>query len=128
MMDLLQLRQAIEVSWDEKTSHLAVKQDDNPALGQCYPTSWLVQQYFPEMEIVKGRVWNGQEEETHFWNVLEADSKKYDIDLTWQQFPHGSYVMSYEVLDRKNLSDGPGTVKRCSILKERVEKKLERNS
>lgn len=124
MTNLLRLRRAIESSWDEKTSYLAVKQDGNPALGQCYPTSWLVQQYFPKMEIVKGIVWNGDEEETHFWNVLEVGGVKYDIDLTWQQFPHGSYVKSYETLNRNNLGDGPETVKRCSILAERVKKIL----
>ncbi len=125
MVDMVKLRQALEASWDEKTSYRAVKETGNPALGQCYPTSWLVQQYFPEVEIAKGIVWNGNEEETHFWNILEVDDRMYHIDLTWQQFPQGSYVKSYIVLDRKNLGDEPETIERCSILKNRVEDNMQ---
>lgn len=54
--DLLKIREALEASWDEKTSYLAVKQEGNPALGQCYPTSRVVQHFFPETEIIKGKV------------------------------------------------------------------------
>lgn len=97
--DLLKLREAIEASWDELTAYLGVKQEGNPALGNCYPTSWVVQHFFPETEIIKDRVWNGTEEETHFWNGLMTSGTMYHIDLSWQQFPAGSSVKSYEVLD-----------------------------
>lgn len=40
--DLLLLREALEASWDEKTSYLGVKEKGNPALGQCYPTFRVV--------------------------------------------------------------------------------------
>ena len=126
--DLLKLRTALETSWDEKTSYQAVKKEGNPSLGQCYPTTWLLQQYFPELEIVKGIVWNGKEEETHFWNLLEANGTSYYIDLTWQQFPPGSYVKSFKVLDRNKLGDGPSTIERCNILKSRVEMFLEKQN
>lgn len=126
-IDLLALRRAIEASWDEKTSYLAVKKAGNPALGQCYPTAWLLQQYFPELEIVKGIVWNGTKEETHFWNILEQGGQQYSFDFTWQQFPLGSYVKSFDTLDRNNLGDGPETITRCRILKSRVEKYLQKN-
>lgn len=126
MIDLLKLRRAIEASWDERTSYLAVQESGNPSLGQCYPTSWLVQQYFPEFEIAKGEVWNGKEVETHFWNILKTDAAEYPLDLTWQQFPHGSYVKNCVILDRNNLGDGPETVKRCSLLKSRVEAHLQK--
>ncbi len=124
MIDLLKLREALEASWDEQTSYRAVKQVGNPSLGQCYPTSWLIQQYFPEVEIIKGEVWNGTSEKAHFWNMIEIEGVRYYIDFTWQQFPPGSRVVSSRVLDRHNLGDGPSTVKRCSILKDRVEKYL----
>lgn len=123
--DLLQLREAIEASWDEKTSYLAVKKKGNPALGQCYPTTWVIQQFYPEMEIVKGTVWNGNEDETHFWNVLFVNEIPYYIDLTWQQFPRGSYVKSFKILDRNNLGDSPQTVERCRLLKGRIEAYLQ---
>lgn len=122
--DLLQLRRAIEASWDENTSYRAVRQIGNPALGQCYPTSWVVQQYYPKMEIVKGRVWNGSQEESHFWNVIDTNGALYHVDLTWQQFPPGSYVRSFEILDRNNLGDGPDTKARCSLLLQRTRANL----
>ncbi len=78
------------------------------------------------MEIVKGKVWNGHKEETHFWNILSVNDSSYHIDLTWQQFPHGSYVKSYVILDRTKLNDGPETVKRCGILRKRVEARLQK--
>jgi hypothetical protein len=125
---LLQLREALEASWDDKTSFRAVKKKGNPALGQCYTTTWLVQQFFPEMEIIKGKVWNGTELEVHFWNGLPAKDKLYHIDLTWQQFPAGSSVRDYEILDRINLGDGPTTVKRCQLLKQRVLEYLDKQA
>jgi hypothetical protein len=126
MPDLLKLREALEASWDEKTAYLAVKRDGNPALGQCYPTTWLIQQYFPETEIAKGTVWNGHEKETHFWNILESNGIQYHIDLTWQQFPPGSYVKEFKILDRNKLGDGPETIKRCALLRTRVEKYMKK--
>lgn len=124
--NLLQIREALEASWDEKTSYLAVKQKGNPALGQCYPTSRVVQHYFREMEIIKGTVWNGKTNEVHFWNGLQVDGSLYHIDLSWQQFPNGSAVRSFEILDRKSLHDSDATVKRCELLLDRVEKYLEK--
>lgn len=126
MINLLELRQAIEESWDEKTSYLNVKQDGNQALGQCYPTSWLIQQYFPEMEIIKGTVISDSKEDIHFWNILKVNEIEYHIDLTWQQFPVGAHVKSYSILDRKKLGDGPETIKRCEILSRRVKAHLQK--
>lgn len=123
-VDLLKIREALEVSWDEKTSYLAAEQKGNPALGQCYPTSRVVQHFFPETEIVKGKVWNGKEVETHFWNVLKAGDEFYHIDLSWQQFPNGSSVRSFEILDREKLNDSDTTIMRCELLLERVEEYL----
>lgn len=121
--DLFQLREALEASWDEKTSYLAVRQEENPALGQCYPTSRVVQHFFPEMEIIKGKVWNGKEVEGHFWNALQVNGKIYHIDLTWQQFPPGSSVRSFEILDRDTIDDSESTIKRCELLLERVSRR-----
>lgn len=127
-IDLPQLREALEASWDEKTSYLAAKEKGNPALGQCYPTSRVVQHFFPETEIVKGKVWNGKEIETHFWNVLKVKDDLYHIDLTWQQFPHGSKVREYTILDCNELGDSEPAVKRCSLLLERVTSHLDKEA
>jgi hypothetical protein len=118
--DLLLIREALEASWDEKTSYLAVKEKGNPALGQCYPTAWLVQHFFPKTEIIKGKVWNGREIEVHFWNGLLVDGVLYHVDLSWQQFSSGSSVRDYEILDRESLNDSQITVERCQILLHRV--------
>lgn len=123
--DLLLLREALEASWDEKTSYLAIKKEGNAALGQCYPTSRVIQHFFPETEIIKGKVWNGSENETHFWNGLLVNGTLYHLDFTWQQFPPNSSVRSFQVLDRNSLNDSGGTVQRCEVLLQRVMKYLE---
>ena len=117
--DLLKIREALEASWDMQTSYLAVSKASNPALGQCYPTSRVVQFIFPETEIIKGKVWNGKEIETHFWNGLMIDGVLYHIDLTWQQFPPGSTVREFKILDRDLLDDSAQTIVRCELLKQR---------
>jgi len=37
-VDLIALREALEASWDARTSYGGVWEEGNPALGQCYPT------------------------------------------------------------------------------------------
>lgn len=79
-----------------------------------------MQHFFPEMEIIKGEVWNGKKLETHFWNGLTVSGKLYHIDLTWQQFPSGSSVRKYAILDRNSLGDSEPTIKRYESLLQRV--------
>lgn len=117
---LLQIREALEASWDKQTSYQSVAEPGNPALGQCYPTSRVVQFFFPETEIVKGRVRNGDREDIHFWNTLRVGDQIYHVDLSWQQFPTGSSVIDFVFLDRNNLGDGQDTIRRCNLLRERV--------
>lgn len=119
-VDMFRLREAFEASWRPDTAFLEVSEEGNSALGQCYPTSRVVQFYFPETEIVEGQVWTGKAMEKHFWNVLEAGGEVYHIDFTWQQFPAGSSVKEYRVLDREALGDGEQTVRRVELLKSRV--------
>lgn len=56
---MLRLREALAASWNKRTAYLEVEQVGNPALGQCYPTSRVVQHYYPETEIIKGKVLTG---------------------------------------------------------------------
>lgn len=125
MIDQLKLQEALEASWNEETSYLAVLQNGNSALGQCYPTSRVVQYYFPKTEVAKGIVWNGTNEEVHFWNILDIDGGRLHIDLSWQQFPPGSLVREYRILDRNNFKDGKEGKRRVKLLLERVTKYLE---
>lgn len=126
VIDFLTLRDALEASCDEKTAYLGVQQFQrtNPLLGSCYPISRVLQTYYPKLEIVKGIVWTGKSEETHFWNVLHTGSTFYHIDLSWQQFPYGSKVKKWEILDRHILGDSEATVARCELLRHRVAKFL----
>jgi hypothetical protein len=118
---MLRLREALEASWDRQTAYGAVEQAGNPALGQCYPTSRVVQHYYPETEIIKGKVWTGESVEIHFWNGLPVGDEWYHIDLSWQQFPAGSVVQEFVVLDRQALGDSEATIQRCALLLKRVE-------
>lgn len=118
--EFIRIREALEASWDTKTSYLAGFQPGNPAFGQCYPTARLVQHFFPGTEIIKGEVWNGKAIETHFWNGLVLGDQLYHIDLTWQQFPFGSSVRVFKLLDRNELNDSPQTIERCELLRQRV--------
>lgn len=120
-IDFIVLREALENSWDRRTAYLAVEDKANPARGQCYPTARVVQFFFPEMEIIKGKVWSGTELETHFWNGLTVNGILYHIDLTWRQFPVGSTVREFAILKSPNsLNDSRQTVERYELLKQRV--------
>ena len=121
---MLRLRSALEASWDRQTAYGAVEQAGNPALGQCYPTSRIVQHFYPSTEIVKGKVWTGSSEEIHFWNCLCVGNELYHIDLSWQQFPAGSVVTEFVILDREDLGDGETSVQRCALLLERVQRHM----
>jgi hypothetical protein len=125
---MLRLREALEASWDSQTSYGSLVRNNNPAFGQCYPTSRVVQRYFPQMAILEGIVCNGENEDVHFWNAVEFDFGWYHIDLTWQQFPAGSRVREFSFLDQKKIVDSSLTKRRCALLLNRVEKHLNKAS
>lgn len=114
------LRAALEASWDCRTAYQGVQCAGNPALGQCYPTSRVVQWFLPEFEIARGQVWTGEIAEDHFWNVRRGAAELEHLDLSWSQFPIGSKVTSFELLDRRNFGDGPSTIARVELLLQRV--------
>lgn len=114
------LAAALEASWDRRTAYQGVIRPGNPAFGQCYPTSRVVQWFYPELEIAKGEVWTGSSSEHHFWNVRETDSGAEWIDLSWKQFPPGSVVRHLILFDRNALGDSEGTQERCALLLQRV--------
>jgi len=90
------------------------------AFGQCYSTSRVVQRFYPEVEIVEGKVWTGKGTEKHFWNALRSGGSLYHLDLTWQQFPSGSIVKEWWVRDRETLGDSQRTIDRIELLYSRV--------
>lgn len=123
-LDMLKLREALEASWQADTANLNVQETGNPALGQCYPTSRVVQYYYPATEIVEGEVWTGKSIEKHFWNILIKNGVTYHIDFTWQQFPQGSVIRKFKVLNREKLADSPQAIKRVELLHQRVKRHL----
>ena len=125
---MLRLRDALAASWDKQTAYLGAEQMGNPALGQCYPTSRIVQHYYPKTEIIKGKVWTGKALEIHFWNGLRIGVDWYHIDLTWQQFPAGSIVQEFAVIERQELNDSDATMLRCALLLKRVDNFLKARS
>jgi hypothetical protein len=118
--ELEALARALEVSWDAETAYRRVVQAGNRAYGQCYPTSRVVQWLYPEYEIARGEVLTPSGIETHFWNIHGADANADWIDFSWSQFPPGSQVGRFEVLDRHSLADSPATQARCELLRRRV--------
>jgi hypothetical protein len=112
------------MSWQPDTAYLRVHQHSNPALGQCYPTSRVVQLFFPSFEIASGQVKVGSSLEAHFWNIDPTKTPIRHVDLTWQQFSRGAEIISFEMLDRDKLNDSPPTVQRCELLLQRVLSRL----
>jgi hypothetical protein len=119
-VDLEHLRAAIEASWDRRTAYGGITRPGNPAFGQCYPTSRVVQFFYPEFEIARGEVWTGAGAECHFWNIRGSGTGAEWIDLSWKQFPAESVVRGFELLDRRHLGDSPPTLERCALLLRRV--------
>jgi hypothetical protein len=119
-IDLERLATAIEASWDHRTAYRGITQPGNPAFGQCYPTSRVVQFFYPEVEIACGEVLTGAGTECHFWNIRGSGTQAEWIDLSWKQFAPGSVVQRFEILDRRRLGDSPPTVERCQLLHRRV--------
>lgn len=120
------VREALEASWQQDTAYQHIHEEGNPALGQCYPTSRVVQHYFPETKIVRGFVWTGEKEEIHFWNVLEVNGVEYHIDFSWRQFPPGSAVRRYGPLNEDD-PDSEVTLKRIETLLSRVQDYLSKS-
>jgi len=119
-VSLPRLKLALEASWDRRTAYLGAFQPGNPALGQCYPTSRVVQHFFPHLEIASGEVDTGASVEWHFWNIDPARNPPEHVDLNWGQFAPGSRVTHFKILDRHALDDSPLTIGRCRLLLERV--------
>jgi hypothetical protein len=92
---MVQVREALERSWDAETAYERTFRLGVPALGQCYPTARVLQMLFATLEIVEGTVWTGMKSEKHFWNLLAVDRMEYHLDLTWQQFPPESEVRDW---------------------------------
>lgn len=122
---MIRAREALEKSWSPATAYRGASRLGAPSLGQCYPTSRVLQLLYPALEIVEGRVWTGIAEEKHFWNLLETGVGEVHVDLTWQQFPHGSVVRGWHIRDRATLNDSEVTLQRVEALLQKVHRHLD---
>lgn len=123
--DMLALRRAIEAAWQPDTAYHFVEEPGNPGLGQCYVTSRVVQYYFPDAELAEGQVVTPTGNEWHFWNVFPNSGQELHLDLTWQQFPSGSFVKDWKIRPRHTYNDSPPTVERFERLLQRVQHHLD---
>lgn len=126
-LNLIDLREAIEASWNKETAYRNIKENGNPSFGQCLPTSFVVQHFFPELQIVCGKVLNDTKIEEHYWNGLKLNNEIYHIDLTWQQFPFGSKVLKFEIFDCNSLDKNSSAFRRCHLLLDRVTQYLSKS-
>lgn len=125
IVTMLELRHALEASWRADTAYRFVSEPGNPALGQCYVTSRVVQHYFPEAELAEGEVTTPSGTEWHFWNVFTIGEQQIHVDLTWQQFPQGSSVKKWEIRPRHTYNDSQPTIERFERLLQRVQQNLQ---
>ncbi|OWK27758.1 YunG family protein [Sphingomonas dokdonensis] len=122
------LVRALEASWDHLTAFRGDTRAGNPAFGQCYPTSRVVQWFYPEYEIAKGEIWTGASLEEHYWNVRRVHGEDEFLDLSWRQFPSGSTIRGFSLLDRQAPGDSVRAKDRCALLLGRVLFYLSRHS
>ena len=74
-------------AWSYKTSSVPEFWDfDNTALGQCVPTSLIVQDYFGGVIVRTVALLPDGTSDSHYFNELEIG----ELDLTRQQFPYGT--------------------------------------
>ncbi|MFO0862101.1 MAG: hypothetical protein U0516_00005 [Candidatus Saccharibacteria bacterium] len=123
-VDFIKLRSAIESSWRPDTAYQFIEEEGNPALGQCYVTSLVIQYFFPECEIIKGEVNTDHGIEKHYWNMVMVNGEKVHIDLTWRQFPLGSTIKSWQLKNRGEFNDDKQLVERFEKLLTRVKQNL----
>lgn len=113
----LDLRRAIEQSWDETTAAPGQWDPVNPAKGQCAVTALVVQDYLGGRLLRSVMVEN---QTSHYWNELPYGR---DIDWTIQQFENHTVQTSF-TRERSYLFSHPDTVARYEILKTRVAESL----
>ena len=120
------LASSLRGSWDALTAYAGNFDRANPAAGQCYPTSRVVEWFYPDYPVVRGEVITQLGIEHHFWNVRGGSQGTDTIDLSWEQFPPASTISWFDYLLSDASADSPGTQHRCHLLLMRVLYYLER--
>jgi len=88
-MKIYELEKILEKVWAKETSIEPEKwTKENPSLGQCVPTSLIVNDYIGgEIVWALAKLPDGQEI-SHYFNKINGN----EIDLTRKQFPAGTQI------------------------------------
>lgn len=107
---------AIRASWDADTSDDPHQwTPENPTLGQCAVTAWVMREYFGG-EILIAPVVPSAVNDHHAWNRFPSGE---ELDFTFDQFTGG------ETLGPSWVGEPtPDTLDRCALLLERVRARL----
>ena len=114
-MTIEELQEAIRASWDADTSDDAAWSEDNPTLGQCAVTAWVMREHFGG-EILVAPVVPSDVNDHHLWNRLPSGE---EIDFTFDQFKDGQTLGPAWVGEPT-----PDTLPRCELLSARVRERL----
>lgn len=92
-MDLIEARNRLENAWSIETTFCPEDYNHHdPAWGQCAVTACRLQ------ELIGGRLLKGWAfcpyglKTRHYWNEINT----VPVDLTWRQFPVGTYLLQIE--------------------------------
>jgi hypothetical protein len=107
-----ELEQALLKSYDKKTAHRKYKgkwTPENPAYGQCVPTSLLVQHFYGG-EIYKHK--------DHYYNFIDGEFVDLSASQLKEPFDYPAGKPKQPALEQSQ------TLERFKLLKERVERHL----
>jgi hypothetical protein len=118
LAELEPLASTIRSSWDEDTAWVDGWDPRNPARGQCGSTSLVFQDERGGC-LARGLVHDTGRSAlpvVHYWNV----ARDRHVDLTWQQFSAGAFVLRWTLVGREELLTSPWFTDRYTTLRERV--------
>ena len=122
--DIKTLQIALGNSWNKDTCYPPMENEwssENPAYGQCYCTTLLVNDYF-KGKILKTKFKN---ETGHFWNLINNK----EVDLSRSQFDKDEFIPTTTIHSRKEIENNPKYKeynRRYLVLKKRVEEFLKK--
>lgn len=110
-MNINDLHKILIKAWNKETCYEPQQEQwslNNPALGQCYITALIVNDYFGG-EIIKGKLSNGI---NHYWNLIDGK----EIDLTKSQFNEEPNISFRKIFSRNQLTENY----RYTLLKKKI--------
>lgn len=112
---------AIRSSWAADTCAEGDWPEDNPAKGQCEPSSFVAWTYLGGDLVLARVLVNGDQVEHHYWNRVDGE----DLDLTREQFTEGEVIEEIDLLPYTFLAENMHTMKpemlrRIELMSERV--------